>query len=249
MMSFINTFVACFLAILFFWAIMQFMEARMPVSAIFSNRKFYYLSFIHARIIDMLLKGKDEKTILEELKCFNFPFAVFPDKKSIDDLNYVRELVTREDLVKRYLLQRNFDRSTFRKLCDEFGTPMEDRRKAAHMAVWDIIPNPTDGRVNKVSGLLVELTTPPFIGSGGDHRISAGENESNVYSAALATKAIKSDCTKVAFADSIWKLKQIHGNMDVVKGKQGLSNHIDKPLNKDVHEKMKSRFEAILTVK
>lgn len=248
MSNFFIIFTACFSAVFLLWIITQFLETRLPVSAVFGDRKYYYLSFIHARIIEMRMEGKDDKAILEELKRFNFPFAVFPDKKSIDDLNYIRELVAREDLVKRFLLQRDFDRTSFKKLCEEFGSPMEGRRKAAHSAIWDIISNPTDERVEKVSGLLVELTTPPFIGSGGDHRISAGENESNVYSAALATKAIKSDCTKVAFADSIWKLKQIHGNMDVVKGKQGLSNHIDKPLNKDVHEKMKSRFEAILTV-
>lgn len=246
MMSFINTFGACFLAIIFWWAIIQFMEARLPVSALFSNRKYYYLSFVHARIIDMRLEGKDDKAILDELKLFNFPFAVFPDKKCIDDLNFVRELVSREDLVKRFLLERDFDRTTFKKLCDEFGSPMEDHRRAAHMALWELVPNPTDERVEKMSGLLVQLTTPPFIGSDGDHRISAGENESNVFSAALAAGAVKRDCTKVAFADCMWKLKQIHGEMDVVKGKQGLSNHCDKPLNKDLHEKIKSRFEAAL---
>lgn len=246
MMSFLNTFAACFLAMFIFWTIMQFLEARLPVSAFFSNQKYYYLSFVHARIIDMRLEGKDDKAILDELKRFNFPFAVFPDMKSIDDLNYVRELVTREDLVKRFLLQRDFDRTTFKKLCDEFGSPMEDHRRAAHMALWGIIPNPTDERIVKVSSVFVELSTPPFIGADEDHRISAGENESRVFSAALDARSIKSDCTKAAFADCMWKLKQIHREMDVVKGKQGLSNHCDKPLNKGLHEKMKSRFKAVL---
>ncbi len=246
MMSFINTFGACFLAIIFWWAIIQFMEARLPVSALFSNRKYYYLSFVHARIIDMRLEGKDDKAILDELKLFNFPFAVFPDKKCIDDLNFVRELVSREDLVKRFLLQRDFDRTSFKNLCDEFGSPVEGRRKAAQMALWDIIPNPTDERVEKVSRVFEELCTPPFIGSDGGHRISAGENESNVFSAALAAGAIKRECTKTAFVDCIWKMKQIYGKMEAVKGKQGLSNHSDKPLNKDLYEKLKSMFEDVL---
>ncbi len=245
-MSFINTFGACFLAIIFWWAIIQFMEARLPVSALFSNRKYYYLSFVHARIIDMRLEGKDDKAILDELKLFNFPFAVFPDKKCIDDLNFVRELVSREDLVKRFLLQRDFDRTSFKNLCDEFGSPVEGRRKAAQMALWDIIPNPTDERVEKVSRVFEELCTPPFIGSDGGHRISAGENESNVFSAALAAGAIKRECTKTAFVDCIWKMKQIYGKMEAVKGKQGLSNHSDKPLNKDLYEKLKSMFEDVL---
>ena len=246
MMSFFTLFTACFLAQFVFWIITQFLETRLPVSAVFGDRKYYYLSFIHARIIDMRMEGKDDKTILEELKHFHFPFAIYPDKKCLDDLNYVRELVAREDLVKRFLLQRDFDRTTFKKLCEEFGSPMEGRRKAAHSAIWDIISNPTDERVEKVSGVFVELCTPPFIGSDGNHRISAGENESNIYSAALAAGAIKKECTKTAFVDCIWKMKQIHGEMDVVKGKQGLSNHSDKPLNKDLYEKMKSMFEAVL---
>ena len=243
-MSIFTIFVACFMAQFFFWIITQFLETRLPVSAVFGDRKYYYLSFIHSRIIDMRMEGKDDKTILEELK--HFPFAVYPDKKCLDDLNYVRELMTREDLVKRFLLQRDFDRTTFKKLCDEFGSPMEGRRQVAQMALWDIIPNPTDKRVEKVSRVFEELSTPPFIGSDGDHRISAGENESNVFSAALAAGAIKKECTKTAFVDCIWKMKQIHDNMEVVKGKQGLSNHSDKPLNKDLYEKLKSIFEAVL---
>lgn len=246
MMSYFTIFVACFLAQFFFWIITQFLETRLPVSAVFGNRKYYYLSFIHSRIIDMRMEGKDEKTILEELKNFHFPFAVYPDKRSLDDLNYVRELMTREDLVKRFLLQRDFDRTSFKNLCDEFGSPVEGRRKAAQMALWDIIPNPTDERVEKVSRVFEELCTPPFIGSDGGHRISAGENESNVFSAALAAGAIKRECTKTAFVDCIWKMKQIYGKMDAVKGKQGLSNHSDKPLNKDLYEKLKSMFEDVL---
>ena len=246
-MSFFNTFAACFLAMFILWAIVQFMEARLPVSAVFSNRKFYYLSFVHSRIIDMRLEGKDDKDILDELKIFNFPFAVFPDKKSIDDLNYVRELVTREDLVKRFLLQRDFDRTTFKKLCDEYGSPMEGRRRAAHMAVWELVPDPTEERVEKVSDLFVELSTPPFIGSDEDHRISAGENERNVFYAAMAGRALKSSCTKAAFVDCLWKMKQLHQKMDVVKSKQGVSNYCNRPLNDELHEKLKSMFRAVLS--
>lgn len=246
MSYFFITFAACFTAIILFWLTIQIMETRVPVTALFRDRKFYYLAFIHGKAVNMLLDGKTEKSVLEELKQFNFPFTIFADKKSFEDLEFIRELVKEEDLVKRYLLQQDFDYKDFRRLCQEFGSPIEDRKRAAYMAIWTILPNPTDKLVEKVSGVFVELMTPPFIGSDGDHRISAGENESNVFFAAKDAKAIKSDCTKTAFVDCIWKLKQFHGKMEVVKGKQGLTNHSDKPFKPDLNEKLKTMIENAL---
>lgn len=222
------------------------METRIPFSALFRDRKYYYLAFIHGKAVNMLLDGKSEKSVLEELKQFNFPFTLFADKRSLEDLEFIRELAKDEDLVKRYLLQRDFAYKDFRRLCQEFGSPMDDRKRAAHIALWKILPNPTDKLVEKMSGMFVELMTPPFIGSDGNHRISAGENESNVFFAAKDAKAIKSDCTKTAFVDCIWKLKQYNRKMEVVKGKQGLTNHSDKPFNPDLNDKLKTKIEVVL---
>ena len=244
MTNFFSTFAACFTAIILFWLILQIMESRIPVSALLRDRKYYYLSFIHGKAVNMLLDGMDEKSVLEELKLFNFPFTIYPDKRCLEDINYIRELMVNEDLVKRYLLRRDFDYNDFRRLCREFGSPMEDRRRAAQMALWKITPNPNDKRVESMANLLVELMTPPFIGSDEGSSISAGENESTVFCAALAAKAI--DCTKEAFANCIWKLKQVHDGIDVVKGVSGLSNHANKRLNAAIYEQFKSRFEAIL---
>lgn len=246
MFNFFIIFTACFSAIIFHWIIIMFLETRLPVIALFVDKRYYYLCCIHAKVINMRYDKEKEETILEELKEFKFPFFIYPNKKSLEDLSYIKELINQDDLVKRYLFNQEFSYSAFKKLIKEFDTPMEARNRAAQMAIWDILPEPSDERVEKVSGVFVELCTPPFIGSDGNHRISAGENESNVYSAALAAGAIKKECTKTAFVDCIWKMKQIHGEMDVVKGKQGLSNHSDKPLNKDLYEKMKSMFEAVL---
>lgn len=244
MTNYFITFAACFTAIILFWLILQIMETRIPVSALFRDRKYYYLAFIHGKAMNMLLDGRDEKSVLEELKLFNFPFTIYPDKRCLEDINYIRELMANEDLVRRFILQRDFDYKDFRRLCHEFDSPMEDRRRAALTALWKIIPNPNDKRVERMTDLFVELMTPPFIGSDDNPSISAGENESTVFCAALAAKAV--DCTKDAFANCIWKLKQVHEEIDVVKGVSGLSNHVNKRLNAAIYEQFKSRFEVIL---
>ena len=244
MTNFFISFAACFTALILFWLILQVMETRIPVSALFRDRKYYYLAYIHGKAVNMLLDGVDEKSVLEELRRFNFPFTIYPDKRCLEDINYIRELMANEDLVRRFILQHDFDYKDFRRLCLEFGSPMEDRRRAALKALWEIIPNPNDKRVESMANLLVELMTPPFIGSDDSSSISAGENESTIFCAALAAKAV--DCTKEAFANCIWKLKQVHNEIDVVKGVSGLSNHVNKRLNAAVFEQFKSRFEAIL---
>lgn len=242
MMSFFTYFVASFSAIIFFWIIVQFLETRIPVIAIFVDRRFYYLCFFHAKVLNMRLDGKDETTILEELRKLNFPFFIFPNKNSLDDLSYVRELVQQDDLVKRYLFNRKFSYSSFKELIHDFNTPMDANIRAAHMALWELVPNPSDERVEKLTTLFATLLTPTFVGSDDNPKLSPGENELNVYTAAKRARAVKEDCTLGAFASCMQALKMVHSEMQIVKGKQGLSKHGDKAINRPLIDALEKRF-------
>lgn len=245
-MSFFTFFMACFSAIILFWVTIQSLETRIPVITMFADRRYYYLCFFHAKILNMRLDGKDETTILEEIRKLNFPFFIFPNKKNLDDLSYVRELVQRDDLVKRYLFNREFRYSSFKRLIHEFNTPMEANKRASHMALWELVPDPSDERVEKLMTLFATLMTPAFVGSEDNPKLSPGENELNVYTAAIKAGAIKKDCTLGAFVRSMQAVKLVHSEMQVVNSKQGLSKHADKPINMSLINTLEKRFrEAI----
>ena len=246
MFNFFIIFTACFSAIIFHWIIIMFLETRLPVIALFVDKRYYYLCFFHSKILNMRLDGKDETTILEEIRKLNFPFFIFPNKKSMDYLSYVRELVQRDDLVKRYLFSREFRYSSFRRLIHEFNTPMEANKRAAHMALWELVPDPSDERVEKLMTLFATLLTPAFVGSDDNPKLSPGENELNVYTAAKRAGAVKEDCTLGAFASCMLALKLAHSEMQIVKGKQGLSKHGDKTINLPLIEALEKRFRETI---
>ena len=242
-MSFFTYLLASFSAILLFWIVLQCLYARIPVNAMFGDKRYYYLCFFHSKILTMRLEGKDETTILEEIRKLNFPFFIFPEPKSLDNLSFVRELVQQDDLVKRYLFSREFSYSSFRELIQEFSTPMEANLRAAHMALWDLVPNPCDERIEKLTTLFAALLTPAFVGSDDNPKLSPGENELNVYTAAMRAGAIKEGCTLGAFANCMQAVKSVHSEMQVVKGKQGLSKHAGKIINMPVINTLEKMFK------
>ena len=243
MMHFFTIFAACFSAILLFWSILQFLETKIPLIAIFGDKRYYYLCFFHAKALTMRLDGKDEKTILEELRKLNFPFFIFPNKNSLEDLSYVREVIQQDDLVKRFIFNREFNYSSFKKLIKEFNTPLEARKRAAQMALWDILMEPSDEHVDNAMKLLIKLLTPVFIGSDENLKLSPGENELNVYTAAKRAGVIREDCSLGTFAGCMQAIKQVHSDIQVVKGKQGLSKHADKSVNTSIIEAMIKEFD------
>ena len=245
-MSFFTYFTASFSAIILFWVIVLKLETRIPVIALFVDQRYYYLSCIHAQIVSMRYDREKEETILDEIKQLKFPFFVYPSKKSLEHLSYVKELIQRDDLVKRYLFNQKFTYSSFKELVKEFDTPLNSRERAAQMALWDLLPNPSDEQVEKLMTLFVSLLTPAFFGSEDNPRLSPGENELNVFSAAKAAGVIKKDCSPGAFVSCMQQLKLAHSDMQVVKSRQGLLKHSDKDINRFLIEGIEKRFRETI---
>ena len=202
------------------------------------DREFYYLSFIHEYALEELLSGVSEDEIAIRIKTKKFAFLLDrtdEDRKTREAKNMVEHVISREDLLKAYIIKKRFEPKDFSKLKTALNS--DDKKTKALSELMSIIVDKE--QVERYMSVFVELHTPPFR----DGVKSTGENEMYIMDAAKDLKIISKETTDEKFAKCMIKLQECYPKMRVISGKQGLGYHRQKTIDT---EKIKSRMNVFL---
>jgi len=201
------------------------------------DREFYFLSFIHEFALEELLSGNSDDEIVKKLKARKFAFLLDrtnEDRKTREAKNLVQYVLSRDDLLKAYIIKKRFEKKDFQNLKDALKN--DDKYTKALSELMSIIVNKE--QTERYMGVFVKLHTPPFL-----DEVKPGENEMYVMDAAKDLKIISEDTTDTKFTKCMKRLQECYPKMELIAGKQGLNYHRQKRI--DI-EKIKRRKEAFL---
>ncbi len=213
-------FLADLLAIFTFWLMQDIANKGMNLPSLvlyLKEPKYYYLTFIHEFAYAEMLNGVKTDEIIIKLKKRPFSFLMDSQEndKYIEDKNFVLSVLGNEQILKEYIIKKDFDKTVYKDICA--AIKVADKRKELENIYRAILVDSSTDNINKTERLFLKWLTRPFPAQKGSNekKLTAGKNQLLLFTLSKG-QIIKCDTTQKDFADCLNKLQKLNPSITAV---------------------------------
>lgn len=214
--NFIMDFMACLLAILVFFTIYESSESNINIFHRMRDFRYNYLAIIYkdvesARLASVMSDDDIYKMVNDKYKTrtYRFQKSNSTDKKYLDDLAFVENVITDKSLLLWFLNTSVFDKKAFKTIEEKVN--LDEKTKSAMSQIQHILKDKSPENIDNTISWLVKLLTTPFIKDpeNPDREIRVVENYITIYHICKGTYFLD-DLQAKQYLKALKSLKQVH---------------------------------------